>query len=742
MPPPRLKVILLHGTFAGDVTESGPAWWQTQGQFRARLAQVPNVEVAAFHWDIGPNSEAARRWHATRLRDEILAMERSGVAYAFVAHSHGGSVLWHALAEANTVQPGLPGLVRWVTVGTPFLQASPDWFALGSALPLAAGGWGLWNFFRLHANNYWLLRHDFLLNFEPWLHLPVLAMLLALLLTALMAGLHFARSAYGVFQQLRQQRRQSLAYAQVGHRQRIVTALEDEAVSALSLTLAFDGAILPRAGVVAPFSRVLDRLLWLRASRAAQGSDIPGVIISRVSASPVESPQPNFLPHGCNEELIAYAARNFGSTSSSLRKSLRKAVFQEPVQQIGDLLSKVDITEGLIHNSYFREPGTCAAICTALLDEAEAESDTQAAMVSHSKGQLLRVSFVLVVCALLITATLAVDQLLRPLDIWQMALQEIPESGMGDAAASDPTEAFEMFRSMAIRDHGASMAAAAALQSELDRATATSYIAAGLFESGNAVNGNAERVALPVIAPTLRVGEFGPPKMESYFDFATFRLHGRAGDWSAAERRWHKLFPESSGLSSSGSIRHFGYGLVEGGHEALLLKWFPIADYSNQLAVWSRWMDKGKANCGTIAAIAENAAYNQDAQVTVAAAAQEARCKPAELVIQRQSRAVPRLRAAALIALAEAPPPNARELLHGALRDFDQLPQPATESIAEAKVMAASALLALGQAEAARSLLLRIEKLPRQTDGLHTFDDYTPPDRALLWARLGDCLNE
>ena len=51
-----------------------------------------------------------------------LELESEGRGYHLVGHSHGGSVIWHALCRARLYRKDLTCLRSWSTVGTPYLQ--------------------------------------------------------------------------------------------------------------------------------------------------------------------------------------------------------------------------------------------------------------------------------------------------------------------------------------------------------------------------------------------------------------------------------------------------------------------------------------------------------------------------------------------------------------------------------------------------------------------------------------------
>ncbi|MDX2258481.1 MAG: hypothetical protein NW205_06140 [Hyphomicrobiaceae bacterium] len=141
-------LITVHGTFAHVATPPGAEmapqgyaapWWQPGSTFDRDLhamleAADGEIETVPFIWS-GANSEQARRDAATALLARLRDLEARGEPYVLIGHSHGGSVISRALIAAATAGEQLPGLKRWITIGTPFVELKKERF-LFQRLPL------------------------------------------------------------------------------------------------------------------------------------------------------------------------------------------------------------------------------------------------------------------------------------------------------------------------------------------------------------------------------------------------------------------------------------------------------------------------------------------------------------------------------------------------------------------------------------------------------------------------------
>jgi hypothetical protein len=120
-------VVQVHGTFAARGEDRGESWWQVGSEcYEGIGSRLPSQvqltqENEVFHWS-GENSERARIKAASDLLSKMRGLEKQGRHYHLIGHSHGGSVIWHALRMATLNRVELGKLRSWTTVGTPYLR--------------------------------------------------------------------------------------------------------------------------------------------------------------------------------------------------------------------------------------------------------------------------------------------------------------------------------------------------------------------------------------------------------------------------------------------------------------------------------------------------------------------------------------------------------------------------------------------------------------------------------------------
>ena len=130
----RPAIVTVHGTFASAPTVTGEKWWQLESDFSDDVQRFVgadqgngDVEIIPVVWS-GDNSEADRRKGSEKLYDVIQRLEHDGRKYCMIGHSHGGSVISLSLMKAANAKQELPGLMKWLTVGTPFIEMRKHYF--------------------------------------------------------------------------------------------------------------------------------------------------------------------------------------------------------------------------------------------------------------------------------------------------------------------------------------------------------------------------------------------------------------------------------------------------------------------------------------------------------------------------------------------------------------------------------------------------------------------------------------
>ena len=242
-------ILLVHGTFAGDEADEGPAWWQRArrnfwGYLGERLGGLAAPD-RVFHWS-GENKERHRRAAGAKLLKLFRSYETAGRPYHVVGHSHGGSVIWTTLRRAAaSVSKGdtpLPHLRSWTTVGTPFYTYRPRWseavFLLPMllAMPVLLGVFGQAVVARGLVGQVW---GDATVGGSGRWTLVVLVLIWALaLLVALVAAYRLGALLVGVWRSGREAAADRRAASAFRDRGRCLWSREDEAINGLRASLA------------------------------------------------------------------------------------------------------------------------------------------------------------------------------------------------------------------------------------------------------------------------------------------------------------------------------------------------------------------------------------------------------------------------------------------------------------------------------------------------------------------------
>lgn len=376
-------ILLIHGTGGGRPITFGSQrhWWQLDSAFAMGLAhdlegsdpgrfRVTDV----FRWgDGGANSESVRRTAGVDLERVLRDFDSKGQRYHLVGHSHGGSVIWHALVHsvASGRKP-LTNLASWTTVGTPYLEFRPDPFSLWPALPLVAA--------ILATFALWLQYPDLLSNAgAAWqftedragliaLMVLVLALLAGTVMSCLsLLGFLIAQGRYLVIRGA--EKRAARVYAEfflpLFHP-------EDEPINGLAATLCEPGEIVPRPRadgrpvgwrrILAGFgglgshlvARPVDQFVWKVLARGVQGDDLAHERLVRVGPLPAAMPRlPMVFEAPELSEYIVSANAGAAVIAQNARALLARFASGELPYVSPHSLSGVIDWAGIIHTSYF-----------------------------------------------------------------------------------------------------------------------------------------------------------------------------------------------------------------------------------------------------------------------------------------------------------------------------------------------------------------------------------------------------
>ena len=402
-------VILVHGTFAGDDSDDGPRWWQrgsdTWASLQEKLPRGIKLQTV-FHWDDGPNSARGRLAAALTLLNRLKEMEGLNQDYHLVGHSHGGSVIRECLQQAVIQRERfrvdrqvkeelqLHHLRSWTTIGTPFMQYGP------APIPLSGSRFMLW-YRRWYAKTEsWTARIRLLDTLQSVMALLLMVMLIALTVTVWLT-LPNSATAYlvlgisvfflfmvifvGAFEtqvermQFHRERFAARVVAQdYGPRWLGLYSKDDEAIAGLKASLDIALKIVPKRTLanqvfhsdrkfrwLRPVRRIIyplynrivpplgDRFISSQLAKSAQGNDRPGTIVQQISTSPIPDESFDFpLPKFLNDQLVDLANDKAQILVPELRNALG-SFMASGFQALGKKPLDVDLSAGLVHNSYF-----------------------------------------------------------------------------------------------------------------------------------------------------------------------------------------------------------------------------------------------------------------------------------------------------------------------------------------------------------------------------------------------------
>lgn len=753
----RTAVLLIHGTFAYREAESGAAWWQLNSDFQAALSGLlgPTFDIQPqkdlFRWS-GTNSETERRAASTRLSTQILRLEDEGRPYMIVGHSHGGSVLFDALVKASAQIPGLPGLQRWITVGTPFLRFESErnivWLSIALIAVLAGMAWALPLHWRI-ASTGWL---DIIS--APRLAEIMITLLLdvGLFLLLVASSGRLLRSTYGQLRENQLNRLRDTTFEALRSRYIGIHSAEDEAINGLGSTLAFGGPMMVRLRswwgglynrLVAPIG---DQFIWKVLSRRAQGNDIAGIRLEKVLSAPVPNAQHVDLGDQASESLVRQANTRLADVASGLRGALYAVAFNaQPIEYLRVASQKAGAVESLVHTGYFTNTSVRERIGAALLGHASAAEVASTVTAPQTpRFTLLTVVWAtgIGMAALLLSWQLVA--LLKPLQPRTMIATAVAQSGFLAATYSDPEQPYELVRALASHGH---VSDAERLVSQVqmfdDSKTARAALAVGLRSAGRATEGIQVLLELSnakATKPTLPQGSYGPDAPQpSMGDLAIARALGQYG-MSSEALAFVSLF------DGDRVQKQLAVAVLEG----LVL--------SNQVSLLGKWIEPSEAAVSNPELVARaleltcedpfDMQARMSSEVDAARLKRDLRCgrgmDVAEELVKLQH-APARVLAACDVArlwAAQGRNNDAAKMLSHEYESFPKFKRHPLEGLAVHHVRYATAFFDIGKPEQARQIMEAIETLrgERFKDGTSeaTADDDSEADRALLWARLGD----
>lgn len=390
-------VITVHGTFAGNLRENPPYhWWQSKAALALQLLDRFGVEPTRFEWKdnerTGPNRESERRIAGRRLFNQLSELGKDGTPYHLVGHSHGGSVIWHALKESARAGKQLNGLKSWTTVSTPFIEFGPDgsWLRhlLGAiAAIVALYFFGFWQLaldlakLATQRNPQLLLDRLPLSNelsdlhaaFGDWLYYVLLAGVAATVVFFLVVILFPLKDLFHTLITKPRERR-AMTTAAEWYEPLWLGLLhpKDEAMAGLKATLirAPDLVLRQRRGLAAlmfapikPFARPVDEFAWSTLMKNAQGDDIVDEVVRRIANAPEPFARgPNPLSATVIASITTRADAASATVLARLRDRISALSNQADVAALVAIMSGTYDEDSLIHTSMFDEPAVCGAI--------------------------------------------------------------------------------------------------------------------------------------------------------------------------------------------------------------------------------------------------------------------------------------------------------------------------------------------------------------------------------------------
>lgn len=370
-------IVLIHGTGSSEPAPEGQPrfWWEGGSAFAQALMgrlDPGRYDLAPpFTWS-GANSETVRRTAGAALEKQLRDWDKQGRKYHLVGHSHGGSVIWHALVRSRRSGKPLSGLITWTTVGTPYLEFQPDLLSLWPIAPLVAtvaAAWSLWS------GNPDLINSvvgAWTYGDARWLLGVLGAVLVILALLAIWGFWSVAGLLPAAIGQARLRQAEARARRDYAGRSLMLFHREDEPINGIAISLRPPGEIFPRAtadsrhpvwqrAVIAMrrtianlYAPTLDQLVWDVVAQRVQGDDLAQDRMISVSPRPRQ-----FVPAATgftDEEGVPYAtAADAGA--SGIARNARQLLLDLATGKTKELnaqqLAHIIDWSGIIHTSYF-----------------------------------------------------------------------------------------------------------------------------------------------------------------------------------------------------------------------------------------------------------------------------------------------------------------------------------------------------------------------------------------------------
>jgi hypothetical protein len=381
-------IVFVHGTGSANPADEGKKWWQLGSSFSNELgALLASVTVASpFHWS-GLNSELARRRAGSALLDRLRQMEAGSQRYHLVGHSHGGSVIWHALTQSAAQGRRLAGLKSWCTVGTPFLTVAPRWpnvwrwvtallvtIAFSSllhgsgAFELPSVAPEIWSDGRRWSLIGYLALMSAAVGLWIWAVGRALVPAAARLLYSSKLGIPATAASWygdtwlGLWHPL-DEPINSLA-GTLGPAPKIAPRRRE---SLLFRTIPFLGSLWD-----AVLMRAADEFAWRQVTSRAQGADLVNQFVLDVGRAPKPlEPGFNPLPAQVADQMTASANEHSEGLVASMRALLENAYDQRNTETIADRVGTLLTFQELIHTSYF-DQATVAKMIAAHIEQCAA----------------------------------------------------------------------------------------------------------------------------------------------------------------------------------------------------------------------------------------------------------------------------------------------------------------------------------------------------------------------------------